>query len=731
MSQETARKRKKVTKEQILGYLFWILLGVLLLAFFAYRLTNPLVPLLVQKGWAEYLKVPPDSFSSFYLACLNSAPCAEVLFSALPGGFDGLFYAGALWALLGAVLFLRPKTVEIPLRYGQHFATAQEVEPLVERRKPEELVDSGIPSSPNYRGEGLTGYLGLWMGETLEEARKGLPKKRLFLRLPSRIERIHTITYAGTGGGKTVGIFRPRIALDAAEGQIAIIFDTKYPNPGDSYMDVRDWFRAYGRRVWIIDPFGMERGEESVQLPVLKGIDSFEKALDAARLIYPPDIENADAASRVFVANARTLLAGIIYALATSKVEKLSFKRIAYYANQDTQSLVNWFSKYPEAKAAIQSTLGSDKYVLSGAQNRLVTDLEIFELDSADWLFSDGPKAVKPERFFQEPGMIHLVFPERRIRSSAGRAILRFFKRYFDGVILRIVEELGAPLPIHVNYYYDELALFGFLPDLDSDLATLRSRNISVHMATQSRAQMQAIYGERWEATENNNIGTFYLVPGSYTPPEAVYWSKMLGRYSFIGLSMSESVSSDRRSEGVSLGEKERELITADEMLTMGIGEMIVLVRGFHPILVKSFPVESKESPVNWILRRVEAYRAEKRKRLLESQTPPDPPHTGPVSKVGEAYKAFESFLAAYGRAGGSLTFFPREGFLLQADKVKETGLSEEAKAALIRYHFLVETRWGLAIPRKCPYGKKALEALLEAHGVRVEGGGEAVEASS
>jgi hypothetical protein len=76
------------------------------------------------------------------------------------------------------------------------------------------------------------------------------------------------------------------------------------------------------------------------------------------------------------------------------------------------------------------------------------------------------------------------------------------------------------------------------------------------------------------------------------------------------------------------------------------------------------------------------------------------------------------------------LTFFPKEGFLLQADKVKETGLSEEAKAALIRYHFLVETRWGLAIPRKCPYGKKALEALLEAHGVRVEGGGEAVEAS-
>ncbi len=365
-----ALRKRSVGRGQVLAYLVWNLGGLGLLLGLFYLVARPLLLPMMGAGWGEYVGYRGESPWGFLLYCANDSRCLGTLAERFPGGVDRVYYGLLLWAALGAFLVLRPKVKEIPLRYGQHFATAKEVAPLVERRSPEELVDSGVPTSPNY-GDHLMGYLGVWMGESLEEARKGTWKKKpLFLRLPSRIERIHSITYAGTGGGKTVGIFRPRIALDAVEGRIAIVFDTKYPNPNDSYMDVRDWFRAYGRRVWVVDPFGMEEGEEVVQLPVLEGVKSFAQALDAARLIYPPDIENADAASRVFVANARTLLAGIVYALSNSPVEKLSFKRIAQIANQDTNSLVNWFAKHPEARAAIQSTLGADKYVLSGAQNR-------------------------------------------------------------------------------------------------------------------------------------------------------------------------------------------------------------------------------------------------------------------------------------------------------------------------------------------------------------------------
>lgn len=719
--------RTRVSRSQVALFLGWVLLGFLLGGAWAWRPLLSMAEGMVRVGWAQHYGFPRDP-QGFLLSCLNHGECAGVLMRGLPGGQDGLFLALALWIAVGALLFLRPKRIALTLRYGQHFATREEVEPLVERRPPEAIRDSGLEGGKG----GLVGYLGVWMGENLEEVRRfreGKAKgKAPFLRLPPRIERIHTITYAGTGGGKTVGIFRPRIALDAAEGNIAIVFDTKYPNPGDSYLDVRDWFRAFGRKVWIIDPFGNEMGEEAVQLPVLEGIKDFPSALDAARLIYPPDIENADAASRVFVANARSLLAGILYALSL-RGGKPSFQEVARVANQEPARLKEWFAQNPEAKAAIQSTLGADNYVLSGAQNRLVTDLEIFQLDSANKLFQAGPKAIPVEELLTTPGMIHLVFPERYIRGSAGRAILRFFKRYFDGSILQLVEKLGGPLPYHVNYYYDEMALFGYLPDLDSDLATLRSRNISVHMATQSRAQMEAIYKEAWKATENNNIGTFYLVPGSYTPDEALYWSRMLGRYSLVGISLGESTGRGQRSESLSLSERERELITPDEMMTMGVGEMIVLVRGFHPILVRSYPIEDPQSPVHWIYQQAEAYRKEKVRRELslvfgEPQVGAARAYAKVPGGIHEVYRAFEELLLDLGERMGELHYIPQGGgsyYFIPEKEAKELGLHAEMLKAMVRYGFLAQTPRGLAIPPNCVYGHKRFIRLLERSRLRLQ----------
>lgn len=719
-----AGRKRFLEKRSVVRFLLWALVGMAVLGWGTYRFLEGWVLEMGRVGWWKHLGA--ESAPAFFLLCLNQTACTQVLFKPVPLGFDGVYYAYALWLLLGALLFLRPKTASVALRYGQHFATEAEIKPLVETRKPEEITDSGLRPLEERKND-LMGYLGVWMGSEFSQRHKE-PKRPLFLRLPARIERIHTITYAGTGGGKTVGIFRPRIALDAAEGNIAIVFDTKYPNPGDSYLDVRDWFRAFGRRVWIIDPFGFERGEEAIQLPVLEGIRDFPSALDAARLIYPPDIENADAASRVFVANARTLLAGILYALALDPNETPSFKRAADIANMDTASLQAWFKPHNEARAAIQSTLGADKYVLSGAQNRLVTDLEIFQMDSADELFRKGPRAVRVEDILLTPGMVHLVFPERFMRGSAGRAVLRFFKRFFDQKILEMVERIGGPLPVHVNYYYDELALFGFLPDLDSDLATLRSRNISVHMATQSRAQMEAIYGERWEATENNNIGTFYLVPGSYTPEEAQYWSRMLGRFSFVSSTLSQAVSGDRKSEGVSFSERERELVTPDEMMTMGIGEMIVLVRGFHPILVRSYPVEDKRSPVYWVHERVAVYRESViRKRLEEIFSDPlpieDRPHRHPPSGIADVYRAFESLIVELGSLSAQAVYRSqgdRWDLILDYGDLERAGLHPEMLEALERYYFLQRGERGVVIRNFCPYGDNRVRALVRNSGLRI-----------
>ncbi len=124
--------------------------------------------------------------------------------------------------------------------------------------------------------------------------------------------------------------------------------------------------------------------------------------------------------------------------------------------------------------------------------------------------------------------------------------------------------------------------------------------------------------------------------------------------------------------------------------------------------------MESEESPLRWTLERVEAYREERKRRALASPPPPArAPHERAPRSVAEVYEAFESFALALGREEAVLTPMPGGLLLLPEDKVRATGLAGEALEALLRYRFLVQTRFGLAIPQKTPYGGAALGDLL------------------
>jgi hypothetical protein len=699
-------KRLKGTGKR--GFLLFLLLSLpplfLLLGYWLYK-AREIAQAMIAKGWGEYLGV--KDLNAFLLQCLLRSECGRTLENllSLP---DSVIYLYGAYVVLVAFFTLRPRVVKIPLRYGQHWATPEEIAPLVETRTPEQIIDSGLPERVEKEGRKLMGYLGVY------ELPQKSSKKSLFLRVPESVERVHSITYAGTGGGKTVGIFRPRLALDAAEGNIAVVLDTKYPNPNDSYLDTRTWFRAFGRQITVIDPFGKE---ETVQIPVLEGVRSFTDALDVARYIYPPGIEDVDPASRVFVANARSLMAGILYGLAADGREPVSFAAISDVANSSVDAMLAWFNSHPDAKAAIQAVLAADKYVLTGAMNRLVLDLEIFRLPSANLLFSPGERAVDMEKLLTTPGMIHIVLPESELRGSSGKAILRFFKRYFDRAMLKLVETLEKPLPIHVNFYYDEFALFGFLPDFAADLATFRSRNISVHMATQSRAQVVDIYGESgWRAIENNNIGVFYLIPGSYTHEEAAYWSKMLGKQSFLGASVSESVEPERAS--VTEGERERELATPDELMRMGQGEIVALVRRFPPIRLKTYPVDDERSPVHWVWVRAQEFLAQDIANLLKE--PLTPPYAQPITRVEEAYRALRAALSDGAKRGKAPVYVtPWEGgnVLLIQSFLEEVGVTEENIEKLVEYGFLLKTPRGVAIGPSCPLGEGEIQDFLSSLG--------------
>lgn len=707
--------------------ILWILLCLAGLGVFTFsRLENQRMQL-EQKGWGAYLKATNPA--EFYWRCQQDTECSRVLSSGVLDNTSVTVFVLVLG--LGLAVTFRPERYTPQRTLSQRWANKQDVMPLVERRAPREIIDAALRGDPP-----LSGYLGVWTDPAN-------PRRQLFLRPTKRLNDVHSITYAGTGGGKTVGSFRPRIALDAAEGNIAVVLDTKYPNPNDSYVDMRDYFRAFGRQVTVINPFELGDG---IQIPVLTEVRGYGQALDVARLIYPPDLEaGEDPGAKVYISNARLLLAGIIYGLSLGPREARNFREVYQVTNLGMEGVRQWFNGRPQAADEIRSTLETDKKIFSGAINRLVEDLTIFRLESAVETFSPGPREVDLSRVLLTPGMIHLVLPESYIRGSSGRAILRFFKRYLDGQMLSLAERLTRPLPLHINYYYDEFALFGFLPNLNDDLATLRSRNISLHMALQNRSQAINIYGEHgWAATVDNNIGTTVILPGSFTQNDAKYWSETLGDVSIEQYSIGETQVPEtlgkKINRSLNVKEERTALINIDELQRMELGEMIAVVRGFPPIRLRSYPVEfpaSQGNPIAWIYEYVSAWKKahlrealqsgwlEEAWRLLSAAPEPEevqapPPAPEPEVKLTPevVQQRFSEWMERLAREQIGV---PAEGHpgrvrrYILSRALEMAPLDEATLQAFLQLGYL-RYRRGLyyIVPEKCPWGRSRL-ALWEA----------------
>lgn len=724
---------KRLSSARLALGILWVLLALGGLGYQAYRQMEVQRVRLEQAGWVRYFQA--TSQGQFYWRCLNHNQCSNILTRDTLDNNTIIVFVLVLVA--GLSVIIRPEKFMPKQTLSQRWANENDIRPLIEKRRPSQIINSAVrnPSSQT-----LSGYLGVWTDPSN-------PRKRYFLRPTKRLNDVHSLTYAGTGGGKTAGSFRPRIALDAAEGNVAVVLDTKYPNPNDSYLDMRDYFRAFGRQVVIINPFELGNG---IQIPVLADVRGYDQALDIARLIYPPDLEaGEDPGAKVYISNARLLLAGIIHALALGPREMRNFREVYRIANLGMEDVRRWFNARPKAADEIKSTLETDKKIFSGAINRLVEDLTIFRMDSSVETFSPGLQEVDLDRVLMTPGMIHLVLPESYIRGSSGRAILRFFKRYLDGRMLSLAERLGKPLPVHINYYYDEFALFGFLPNLNDDLATLRSRNISLHMALQNRSQAMNIYGEiGWAATVDNNIGTTIILPGSFTQNDAKYWSEILGKVSIEQYSVGESQVPDdfmkKITRNLRVDEKTTALINIDELQRMELGELIAVVRGFPPIRLRSYPIEWSErdgNPIAWIREIVLAWKNQHfmkavredwipaAQRLLREEVKPQSQEEASPVAASEAPRpealdaeqtrlAFAAWLERLTQERIGVQAEGRPGRVKRyvvSQALQVAPLEPEIKQAFIQQGYLRQKRGMYYIlPDKCPWGKAQL-SLWEA----------------
>lgn len=146
----------------------------------------------------------------------------------------------------------------------------------------------------------------------------------------------------------------------------------------------------------------------------------------------------------------------------------------------------------------------------------------------------------------------------------------------------------GGRLPIHVHCIMDEFANLGKIPDWETSISTIRSREISASIILQSMAQLKNVYDKAADII-SDNCDTFIFLggKGKDTLKEV---SEILGKET-----IDTSTTSDTRGNSPSFATNYqkigRELLTPDEVARLNGNKCIVQIRGVNPFLSDKYDI--------------------------------------------------------------------------------------------------------------------------------------------
>jgi len=188
--------------------------------------------------------------------------------------------------------------------------------------------------------------------------------------------------------------------------------------------------------------------------------------------------------------------------------------------------------------------------------------------------FSMGDLAARPTTVF-------LVIPFSQLTTQ---------KTWLRLLILAGMTELKKHPGRRCMFLIDELPALGHIPELPSDLATMRGFGVDFTLTVQNLSQLKANYGDQYE-TIISNCGYKWFC-GLKDLTSAKYLSDSLGKMTVrtTGKSSSEGSSGTRgtENEGTTWGETGRSLMTPDEVLSLGDDIAILLDPTTRPHYLKT-----------------------------------------------------------------------------------------------------------------------------------------------
>ena len=128
------------------------------------------------------------------------------------------------------------------------------------------------------------------------------------------------------------------------------------------------------------------------------------------------------------------------------------------------------------------------------------------------------------------------------------------------------------------QFFIDEFANIGRIPNIDKALATFRSRNMGICIVLQALAQLKSMYKDDWASLLNNCATLLFL--GGDEKETTEYLSKRIGKQTINTRNRTRSHSRNGGSENHN--KMARDLLTPDEIGRLGGDECLVFISKEH-----------------------------------------------------------------------------------------------------------------------------------------------------
>ena len=220
---------------------------------------------------------------------------------------------------------------------------------------------------------------------------------------------------------------------------------------------------------------------------------------------------------------------------------------------------------------------GSAK-TLKSVQITLAARLEKFNLSSlASLTMTDE---LELDRMGERKVALFAIIPDNDTSFNFLVSIL--YTQLFQQLFYEADHVYGGRLPVPVHFLMDEFANIALPTDFDKDLATMRSRGVSVSIILQNMAQLKALFEKQWESI-SGNCDTFLYLGGNEQSTHK-YVSELLGKET-IDITTHSRTKSNNPSYGDNYNLSARELLDASEVRLLDNQNALLFIRGERPVL--------------------------------------------------------------------------------------------------------------------------------------------------